>query len=59
MASETVYRSAFFILFILLLAMRVCFMVKVRRSGGHILSDVSQPKFVINVRGTGYRLVAD
>ena len=37
MASETVYRLAFFILFILLFAMRVYFMIKIRRSGERIL----------------------
>ena len=39
MVSETIYRLAFFILFILLLAMRVYFMIRIRRSGGRILPD--------------------
>jgi protein-S-isoprenylcysteine O-methyltransferase Ste14 len=36
---ETVYRIAFFVLLIALLAMRLYFMVKVRRSGGRITPD--------------------
>lgn len=39
MATENVYRMAFLLLFLLLLAMRVYFMVKVRRSGGRIMPD--------------------
>jgi protein-S-isoprenylcysteine O-methyltransferase Ste14 len=39
MTSETIYRLAFFILFILLAAMRVYFMVKVRHAGGRIMPD--------------------
>lgn len=37
MTTETVYRIAFSILFALLLAMRLYFMIKVRRSGGRIM----------------------
>ena len=40
MITETVYRVAFFILFLMLLAMRIYFMVKVRRSGRRIMPDV-------------------
>ena len=39
MTTETVYRVAFFILFIILLAMRVYFIIKVRRSDGRIMPD--------------------
>jgi len=39
MTTETIYRIAFFILFMMLIAMRVYFMVRVRRSGGRILPD--------------------
>ena len=39
MTSETIYRNAFFVLLCALLAMRVYFMVKVRRSGGRIMPD--------------------
>ena len=39
MASETVFRLAFFILFTLLLGMRVYFMIRICHSGGHILPD--------------------
>jgi len=39
MTSEPVYRLAFFVLLLALLAMRVYFMVKVRRSGGRIMPD--------------------
>jgi len=39
MTSESIYRLAFFILFILLAAMRVYFMVKVRHAGGRIIPD--------------------
>ena len=34
MTTETNYRIAFIILLVLLLAMRIYFMIKVRRSGG-------------------------
>jgi protein-S-isoprenylcysteine O-methyltransferase Ste14 len=39
MSSELAYRLAFFILLLALLAMRVYFMVKVRRSGGRLMPD--------------------
>jgi len=39
MTTETVFRIAFLILFVMLLAMRVYFMVKVRRSGGRLMPD--------------------
>ena len=39
MTAESIYRFAFFILFILLLAMRIYFMIRVRRSGERILPD--------------------
>jgi protein-S-isoprenylcysteine O-methyltransferase Ste14 len=39
MTSDTVFRLAFFFLLFALLAMRVYFMVKVRRSGGRIMPD--------------------
>ena len=39
MTPEAVYRLAFFILFILLAAMRAYFMVKVRHAGGRIMPD--------------------
>jgi protein-S-isoprenylcysteine O-methyltransferase Ste14 len=39
MTSETVYRIAFFVLLFALLAMRIYFMIKVRRSGGRIMPD--------------------
>jgi protein-S-isoprenylcysteine O-methyltransferase Ste14 len=39
MNTEATYRLAFFVLFVLLLAMRTYFMIKVRRSGGRILPD--------------------
>ena len=45
------YRAAFFILFMLLLAMRIYFMVKVRRSGGRILPD---EKAIQREGGQGY-----
>ena len=41
MNTEATYRLAFFVLFVLLLAMRAYFMIKVRRSGGYILPDES------------------
>jgi protein-S-isoprenylcysteine O-methyltransferase Ste14 len=49
--SETIYRLAFFILFILLLAMRVYFMIRIRRSGGRILPD---GKAIEREGGRGY-----
>lgn len=39
MATETIYRIAFFILLMMLFAMRVYFMVKVRRAGERIMPD--------------------
>jgi protein-S-isoprenylcysteine O-methyltransferase Ste14 len=39
MTTETTYRIAFLILLVMLLAMRVYFMVKVRRSGGRLMPD--------------------
>lgn len=39
MTSETAYRIAFFFLLVALLAMRIYFMVKVRRTGGRIMPD--------------------
>lgn len=39
MESESVYHIAFLVLFLMLLAMRIYFMVKVRRSGGRIMPD--------------------
>ncbi len=39
MESESVYRIAFLVLFLMLLAMRIYFMVKVHRSGGRIMPD--------------------
>jgi protein-S-isoprenylcysteine O-methyltransferase Ste14 len=39
MTGETIYRLAFLLLFLMLLAMRIYFMVRVRRSGGRILPD--------------------
>jgi len=39
MTTETSFRIAFFVLFIMLLAMRFYFMIKVRRSGGRIMPD--------------------
>ena len=39
MTAEVVYRIAFFILFLMLLAMRFYFMVKVRRAGGRLMPD--------------------
>jgi len=39
MTSETIYRIAFFILLVALLAMRFYFMIKVRRTGGHLMPD--------------------
>jgi hypothetical protein len=39
MTTDTTFRVAFFILFILLLVVRFYFMLKVRRSGGRIMPD--------------------
>lgn len=39
MPSETIYRIAFFILLVMLIAMRGFFMVRVRRSGGRLMPD--------------------
>ncbi len=39
MIPETIYRIAFFLLLVMLVAMRVYFMVKVRRTGGRIMPD--------------------
>jgi protein-S-isoprenylcysteine O-methyltransferase Ste14 len=39
MTTETVYRLAFFFLLLMLIAMRIYFMIKVRRSGGRIMPD--------------------
>lgn len=54
MTTEIIYRLAFFILFILLLAMRVYFVIRVRRSGGRILPD---DKAIEREGGRGYFLV--
>jgi protein-S-isoprenylcysteine O-methyltransferase Ste14 len=51
MATESTFRTAFFVLFIMLFAMRVYFMIKVRRSGGRILPD---EKAVEREGGRGY-----
>jgi protein-S-isoprenylcysteine O-methyltransferase Ste14 len=51
MATESTFRIAFFVLFIMLLAMRVYFMIKVCRSGGRILPD---EKAVERDGGRGY-----
>ena len=39
MSTETSFRIAFLILFVILITMRVYFMVRVRRSGGQIMPD--------------------
>ena len=39
MTTETVFRLAFLVLFLALLAMRIYFMLQVRRSGGRIMPD--------------------
>jgi protein-S-isoprenylcysteine O-methyltransferase Ste14 len=39
MMTETTFRIAFLVLFLALLAMRVYFMIKVRRAGGRIMPD--------------------
>ena len=39
MTTETAYRIAFLILLLMLIAMRVYFMIKVRRSGGRLMPD--------------------
>ena len=49
-----VFRLAFFILFMLLLAMRIYFMVRVRRSGGRIMPD---SKAIEREGGRGYFIV--
>jgi protein-S-isoprenylcysteine O-methyltransferase Ste14 len=54
MNTEAAYRLAFFVLFLLLVAMRVYFMIKVRRSGGRIMPD---EKAVEREGGRGYFLV--
>lgn len=54
MTTATVYRAAFFVLFILLLAMRIYFMIKIRRSGGNILPD---EKAIEREGGRGYFIV--
>jgi len=51
MISETIFRVAFFILFTLLLAMRVYFMIRLRRSGGRIMPD---DKAIKREGGRGY-----
>jgi protein-S-isoprenylcysteine O-methyltransferase Ste14 len=58
MNTETVYRFAYFVLFLMLAAMRIYFMVKVRRSGGQIMPDEGAIKreggrgvFIIRVIG--------
>ena len=58
MNTETVFRFAYFVLFLMLAAMRIYFMVKVRRSGGRIMPDEGAIKreggrgvFVIRVIG--------
>lgn len=54
MTGETIYRVAFFLLFLLLLAMRVYFMIRVRRSGGRILPD---DKAIEREGGRGYFII--
>jgi hypothetical protein len=39
MTTESIFRIAFLILFVMLLAMRVYFMVRVRRAGGRLTPD--------------------
>lgn len=51
MITETTFRIAFFVLFIVLLAMRVYFMLKVRCSGGRIMPD---DKAIEREGGRGY-----
>lgn len=51
MANELVFRWSFFILFILLFAMRVYFMLRVHRSGGRILPN---DKAIEREGGRGY-----
>lgn len=54
MFPETTFRFVFFILFMLLFAMRIYFMIRVRRSGGHILPD---DKAIEREGGRGYFIV--
>jgi len=51
MTTDTTFRIAFFILFILLLVMRFSFMLKVRRSGGRVMPD---EKAIEREGGRGY-----
>jgi protein-S-isoprenylcysteine O-methyltransferase Ste14 len=54
MTGETIYRVAFLLLFLLLLAMRIYFMIRVCRSGGRILPD---DKAIEREGGRGYFIV--
>ena len=54
MTTDTTFRVAFFILFILLLVMRFYFMLKVRRSGGRIMPD---EKAIEREGGRGYFII--
>jgi protein-S-isoprenylcysteine O-methyltransferase Ste14 len=54
MTTDTTFRIAFFILFILLLVMRFYFMLKVRRSGGRIMPD---KKAIEREGGRGYFII--
>ena len=54
MITETVFRFAFFVLFIMLLAMRIYFMLKVRRSGERIMPD---EKAIEREGGRGYYIL--
>lgn len=54
MITETVFRFAFFVLFIMLLAMRIYFMLKVRRSGERIMLD---EKAIEREGGRGYYIL--
>lgn len=49
-----VFRIAFFVLFMILLAMRIYFMMRVRRSGGRIMPD---DKAIEREGGRGYYIV--
>jgi protein-S-isoprenylcysteine O-methyltransferase Ste14 len=58
MTTETTFRTAFLVLFVMLASMRIFFMLKVRRSGGRIMPDEGAIKreggrgvFVIRVIG--------
>jgi protein-S-isoprenylcysteine O-methyltransferase Ste14 len=58
MTTEIVYRLAFLILFMLLLAMRIYFMIRVRRAGGRLMPDEEavqreggQPVLLVRVIG--------